>query len=53
MEDRIHEQGCKYRLLSKLPRDGERPAIDYSIAHHDVLEQARTKLSSDAFLMVA
>lgn len=53
MEDRIHERGGMQVLLSKLPRDGERPAIGYSIAHHDVPEQARTKLPSDAFLMVA
>lgn len=52
-EDRIHERGGMQVPFSKLPRDSERPAIGYSIAHHDVPEQARTKLPSDAFLMVA
>lgn len=28
--------GCKYQPLSKLPRDGERTTIGYSIAHHDI-----------------
>lgn len=39
-----------HRLLSSVSHgDGERHAIGYSIAHHDVPEQARTKLPEQCF----
>lgn len=40
-EDRIHERGwMQVPTALRFPRDGERTAIGYSIAHHDIPEQA-------------